>query len=106
MLRFTPSEACAYALCQLESASARMRVFAIIEACDTLETAGVSVSIERPYPDSTEYQCEVCSGVQFTGRDAFALVGTSESQFSALVLALESVFEETDSVSDVCEVQS
>lgn len=88
MLKFSPSEAAAYALCQLESADECVRDFAVIEACDTLETAGVSVSIEKPYPDSTEYQCEVCSGVQFTGRDAFALVGTSESQFSALVFAL------------------
>lgn len=98
MLKFTPSEAAAYALCQLESADECMREFAVIEACGTLEIAGVSVSIEKPYPESTEYQVEVCSGVQFTGRDAFALVGVSESQFSALVLALEGRFE--------CEVQS
>lgn len=94
-MNFTPTEACAYALALLETseASRHPSEFLFMEACGFMEEAGVSVSVERPYPDSAEFQAEVCSPVECEDRQAFAMVGTGTTRREALTLALRSIFQ-------------
>lgn len=92
--KFLPSEACAYALAMLEDTQSRHPPeFIYREACGVLESAGINVSVEKPYDDATEYQAEVCSPVEYeSGRQAFAMVGMHETERGALIQALQNVF--------------
>lgn len=94
----TPSEAAAFALALLtnESNPGEQMEFIYRDACSFLEDAGVVVtSEERDHGRGAyDYQVEVCSPVQCTGRDAFAVVGIEDTEWYALISALESLFSE------------
>ena len=95
-MKFLPSEACAYALAMLENSKSTdpLASYIFIEACDVLESADVTVRVERLFDDAPDYYAEVCSLFEYTnGRQAFALLGTHTTLRGALIFALQSLFD-------------